>query len=160
MARGLTSSFRTRGDRRPRQAIIGFPPASRPVIADPFIGLAGASSSDRCEVCGQLNDRASGFWCRQSGDTCLCDLVFFTTGLISPNSTRGLLVNLLSPGDFPEGSRLFSSLVRRCNGSPCDLTESSKHFLNTSFSRTHFRGENVCKSASIQFTAALSQRSQ
>lgn len=51
MLRGLASSFRTRGDRRPRQAIIGLPPASRPVMADPFIGLAGASSCARFNSC-------------------------------------------------------------------------------------------------------------
>lgn len=97
---GLTSSFRTRGDRRPRQAIISAPPIVPLVIAAPY-------SNDRGPRTG-LADRRSRH--------VACDLVHYTTGLISPNSTRGLLVNLLSPGDFPEGSRLFSGLVRRCNG--------------------------------------------
>lgn len=43
---------------------------------------------------------------------------------------------------------------QRCVG---DLTKTSEHF-ETSFSRIHFRGENVCKSASIQFSPAPSQR--
>lgn len=101
MPRGLTSFQTTRGDRRPRGLRDGtgipacgatsFRSHTHPRVrygavqvapispglgsANHFIGLAGASSGERCGYCGQLNDRASGFWCRQSGDTCLCDLV-------------------------------------------------------------------------------------
>lgn len=131
MGRGLTSSFRTRGDRRPRQAIIGLPPASQPMMAAPFIGLAGASSSVRCESRGQLNDRGprTGLTDRRSLNVA-CDLVFFTTGLISPNSKARVGLRVVPPTlRFGVGSFSIDpqALQRRMG----DLSECSKHFLNT-----------------------------
>jgi len=104
MGRGLTSSFRTRGDCRPRQAIISAPPFPL-VIAAPYSNDRGS----RMELA-----RRESRWVSER-------LAFYRDMALSShgtplNSTRGLLANLHSPGDLPEGSRLFSGLVRRCNG--------------------------------------------
>lgn len=209
MLRGLTSSFRTRGDRRPRQAIIGLPPASRPVMADPFIGLAGAFSCARFNSCAlkfdggveghagrsgngeadsgaillpgrskparssryqarpvEANDRGPRTGLVRTENRLVRERAFYRRYMVFSN--HGTPLNL-SAGERracsthrhdPDLSGLFSLPVRVRQHPKGDLSESSKHFLNTSFSRTHFRGDDVCKSASIQFTAAPSQRSQ
>ena len=149
MGRGLTSSFRTRGDRRPRQAIISAPPIVPLVIAAPYSNDRGS----RMELA-----RRESRWVSER-------LAFYRDMALSNHGTP---LNL-SAGERracsthrhdPDLSGLFSLPVRVRQHPKGDLSESSKHFLNTSFSRTHFRGDDVCKSASIQFTAAPSQRSQ
>lgn len=106
MRAGGQSLHRTRGDRRPRQAITGSPPPGlQPVMAAPY-------SNDRGPRTGLA--RRESRWVSER-------LAFYRYMALSShgtplNLTRGLLANLHSPGDFPEGSRLFSGLVRRCNG--------------------------------------------
>lgn len=106
MGRGLTSSFRTRGDRRPRQAIISAPPFPL-VIAAPYSNDRGSRM--------ELADRRSL--------NVACDLVLYTTGLISPNLKARVGLRVTPPTlRFGVGSFFVipQALQRRVG----DLTES------------------------------------
>ena len=106
MLRGLTSSFRTRGDRRPRQAAIGAPPGILPVAA-PY-------SNDRGPRTGLA--RRESRWVSER-------LAFYRDMALSSHGTPLKLDARASCGIYPpglaaRGPRFFAGGVSLLKGVP------------------------------------------